>query len=182
MPMNNTATVPEPVIWITGFSCSGKTTVAHLLRDRFVANGQRPVVLDGDAMRAVLGREYTYSNEARLELAWIYARLCRQISSQSVPVICATISMFHEVRAWSRANTPAYHEIYLRVPVGQRTARDSKGLYAAAAANKLASPIVGFDGNAEEPISPDLTIENWGTISADQTVDAIWQLLHHTRG
>lgn len=168
-----------PMIWITGFSGAGKTTVAHLLRDRFIANDQRPVLFDGDVMRSILGRENSHSTENRLELAQIYARLSREIASQGHPVICATISMFHDVRAWNRANTPRYYEVYLRVPLDQRVARDSKGLYAA---EDKATAMVGLDGQAEEPIKPDLTIENWGTVAPDQCADKIWRLLLASEG
>ena len=174
--MNDVAHLVNSVVWITGFSGSGKTTVARLLGARLSSTGLRPVRLDGDVMRAVLARENSFSKEGRLELAGIYARLCREVSGQGIPVICATISMFHAVRAWNRANIPSYYEIYLRVPLDQREARDPKGLYSA---NKDdgARMMAGRDEPSEEPSSPNLTIDNWGATSAEHAVDAIWRLI-----
>jgi adenylylsulfate kinase-like enzyme len=164
------------VIWITGFSGAGKSTVAQELRKHFTAAGMIPVMLDGDVLRAVLARDAAYTPEARQELAWIYARLCREIARQGVPVICATISMYHEVRAWNRANNLLYYEIYLKVPLAERVARDPKGLYAQAGGGGV-GPMVGSDDAAEEPLSPDLIIENSGTMTAGQAAEKIWGLL-----
>ncbi len=163
------------VIWITGFSGSGKTTIARMLEARLAAAGVKAIALDGDVMRAVLGRERAFAREERLELAWIYARLCRALACQGFPVICATISMFHDVRAWNRANLPSYYEVYLRVPVEERAARDPKALYGAK--GDMAHRMVGRDDPAEEPHAPDLVVENWGNMTADLAVDGIWRLL-----
>ena len=162
------------VVWITGFSGSGKTTVAHLLADRLRAHDIRPIMLDGDTMRAIFGREAGFGSGARLELARSYARLCKELADQGFPVICATISMFNEVRAWNRTNIPLYYEVYLRVPVSERTARDAKGLYASTG-GKERGKMVGLDMPAEEPQFPDLIIDNWGTISSADAAAEIWQ-------
>src|SRR5688500_8175924 len=100
------------VFWITGLSGAGKSSVAQLLARRLRERGQAVVHLDGDVIREVLGLEKTsYDREDRKRLAGIYGRLCRAMASQGIDVICATISMFHDVRRWNRKNIPGYREI-----------------------------------------------------------------------
>lgn len=156
------------VVWVTGFSGAGKSTVSDLLRQRLTAAGRPSFLLDGDILRRVLGREGGYSPEERLELAWTYARLAQEISRQGIAVICATISMFGAVREWNRANNPNYLEIYLRVPHDQRTARDSKKVYTDPAA-------AGAGVHYQEPETPDLVIDNWGATSSEAAAATIWQ-------
>lgn len=156
--------------WITGFSGAGKTTVALLLRQRLQAAGLPVLVLDGDKLRAAIDPDAGHDLESRRKLAFAYARLCAELAQQNVVVICATISMFHAVRDWNRAHIPGYREIYLKVPLDERTARDPKKLYAREAKN-----MVGRDDVAEEPQTPDLTIDNYDTLKPEDAAAQIFQ-------
>ena len=163
------------VLWICGLSGTGKTTLANLAAERLRARGENVVVLDGDRMRAVLGWEERHLPDERRQLAQTYGRLCREIASQGPIVICATISLFHKVHEWNRANLPGYVEIYLKVPVDTLRQRDPKGLYADSE-HDLDNTVVGIGLNYEEPVSPDLVIANHGDTSPD---DAVGQILDH---
>ncbi|WP_395020424.1 adenylyl-sulfate kinase [Dongia sp.] len=161
------------VYWITGLSAAGKSSVAQRLVDRMVAAGRRPVLLDGDVLRAIFGVSGAHDRGSRLNLALQYARLCSELSRQGHTVICATISLFHQVHDWNRANIPGYHEIYLRVPIEQLQARDPKGIYARAKAGEV-KDVAGLDFAIEEPRAPDLLIDNHGDITPE---DAVAQIL-----
>ena len=100
------------------------------------------------------------------------ARICRVLSVQGVDVVCATISLLHDVHRWNRVNIPSYHEIYLRVPLEELTRRDPKGLYASARRGELKN-VVGLDIPVEEPTIPDLIIDNYGRLDAAAAADLI---------
>ena len=93
------------VIWITGLSGAGKTTVAEQLTLRIREEGLQPIMLDGDILRDLFKSteviSETYNREARIKLAIQYAQICKVLSSQGFTVIIATISMFREVYAWN---------------------------------------------------------------------------------
>lgn len=161
------------VFWITGLSAAGKTSVAQRLADQLVAAGQRPVLLDGDVLRAIFGVSGAHDRQSRLGLALQYARLCSELARQGHTVICATISLFHQVHDWNRANIAGYHEIYLRVPLEQLQARDPKGIYARAKTGDV-KDVAGLDFAIEEPRDPDLLIDNHGEMTPE---DAAAQIL-----
>lgn len=171
--MGDAATPLGSVYWITGLAAAGKTTVAARLCDRLRAAGRPAVLLDGDRLRVVLGAEAAYAPEDRLRLAMTYARLCRELAGQGIDVVCATISMFHAVRDWNRAEIPRYHEIYLRVPDEVLRRRDPKGLYGRHRQG-LQAQVVGQDLAPELPRAPDLTIDNDGAVTAEDAVERIW--------
>jgi phosphohistidine swiveling domain-containing protein len=100
------------------------------------------------------------------------ARLCRLLAEQGAVVVCATISLFHEVQRWNRENLPSYCEIYLRVPIDELRRRDTKGVYAGVEAGG-ARNVVGIDLPAEFPEMPDLILENHGTLDLTSAVDCI---------
>jgi adenylylsulfate kinase len=160
------------VIWITGLSGAGKTTIANALQ-RHLATNHPTVLLDGDALRHALGATQSYGPEDRRNLAYTYARLAQYIAGQGFTVVCATISMFHDVRTWNRENNPRYFEIYLRVPEEELKRRDPKGLYAGARSGRM----VAFEGGFEEPASADLVIDNHGLMSAEETTALILDAL-----
>ncbi len=138
------------VIWITGLSGSGKTTLAHAVR---VGLPAASVLLDGDALRAVLAVENSgFDRNSRQNLAFTYARLCKMLAEQGLTVVIATISLFHALHDWNRANLPNYLEVFLDVPEDIRRARDPKGFYA-----RQTPDMAGHQTQADFPQNPDLT-------------------------
>lgn len=162
------------VFWITGLSGAGKSTVAATLQRRLADAGRPAVVIDGDRIRAVLGSGGLAAADRR-RMGGIYAGLARDIALQGLDAICATISLFHDLHAWNRANIANYREIYLRAALETRAARDPKGLYRAASDGR-AGPMPGLDEPVEEPRSPDLVIDNDGQ-DPERAVALIWEHL-----
>jgi glutamine kinase len=160
------------VFWITGLSGAGKTTVGRELWARLRAAGRPVTFLDGDALRAVIAEDLGYSEGSRRQSAMRNARLCRLLAEQGTDVVCATISLFHDVQRWNRKNIPGYHEIYLRVPIAELRRRDSKGIYTGAQRGD-ARDVVGLDVLAEAPEAPDLVLDNYGELDVASAVDRI---------
>ena len=151
------------VWWITGLSGAGKSTVSRLVRNGLSASGRPALLLDGDVIRDVLGETGAHDPEDRRRLAMTYGRLARELAGQGFDAVCATISMFHAVRAWNRDHIPSYREIYLRVPLLELERRDSQGLYARARDGE-GGHVVGVDVPFEEPRCPDLVIDNFACV------------------
>lgn len=150
------------VIWITGLSGAGKTTLAGAVAGALPGS----ILLDGDTMRSVLGSQSAdYDVEGRKRLAFTYARLANMLASQGFTVIVATISLFHEVHAWNRANMPAYMEVFLDVPASVRESRDPKGLYAGAKKGCVKN-MAGGGVSVEFPLQPDLVLTEKDTVEA----------------
>jgi cytidine diphosphoramidate kinase len=164
------------VIWITGLSGAGKTTVAGALASRLRATGTPVIHLDGDALRAVYAEDLGHTIEDRRRIAMRHARMCRLLSAQAVDVVCSTISMFEPCRQWNRAHISRYFEVYLRVPPDELARRDSKGLYGSRQ-SAPATAMVGRDIGFDEPAAPDLVIDNYGSIRSTDAVAAILHLL-----
>jgi adenylylsulfate kinase-like enzyme/phosphohistidine swiveling domain-containing protein len=163
---------PGRVFWITGLSGAGKTTLGQELWTRLRAVDRPVIFLDGDALRSAIAEDLGHSAANRRRSGMRNARLCRLLAEQGVDVVCATISLFHEVQRWNRENIPGYREIYLRVPIEELRRRDSKGIYARAQRGD-AQNVVGIDVPAEAPEAPDLILDNYGTLDAATAVDHI---------
>ena len=118
--------------------------------------------MDGDELRAVFGavaaNAQNHGREGRLALAMQYAHLCRVLASQELTVVIATISLFKEVHAWNRENSPSYFEVYLKTPVEELRRRDPKGIYRRFDAGAL-NNVAGLDLPVDEPECADLIIE-----------------------
>ncbi len=153
--------------WITGLSGSGKTSLARKLVEQLRSQGRTTILLDGDDMRAVMGRTSLHTKEERRDLAMCYAKLGLHIASQGADVVIATISMFHEVHAWNRKHLPGYQEIFLDVPLEELKRRDPKGLYALAEFGEV-NNIAGIDCIVEFPQKPDVHLlwKNGTTLEA----------------
>jgi glutamine kinase len=164
---------PGRVLWITGLSGAGKTTLGKELWRRLQAAGHTAVFLDGDALREVIAEDLGHNSESRRRSAMRNARLCRLLASQGIDVVCPTISLFHDVQRWNREQIVGYREIFLRVPMDELTRRDSKGIYAAAGRGEI-SDVVGLDLPAELPLAPDLVLDNFGDLEINAAVDRIW--------
>ena len=113
-----------------------------------------------------------YSREERLDGAYRNSRVCKMIADQGIDVVCCTISMYDEVRAWNREHMENYKEIYLEVPIEVLIKRDQKGLYTKVQ-NGSVKDVVGMDLNLEFPKQPDFKIVNDGSLSPEEVVSRI---------
>ena len=156
------------VYWLTGLSGAGKTTIGRLWRDELRAAGETVIFLDGDEMRAVFGTGLGFSGADRRKLAESYGRLCALLAGQGVTVVCCTISMFHSVREWNRANIPGYCEIYIQASMDTLRRRDQKGLYSQNADN-----VAGVGLQVELPSAPDLILDNNGQRTPEEQVELL---------
>ncbi|MCP2337298.1 adenylyl-sulfate kinase [Actinomadura rupiterrae] len=159
------------MVWVTGLSGSGKSTVTARVRDRLAQSAADPVVLDGDRLRAILPVRLGYDEADRRRLAMFYARLAHEFASQGRLVLCSTISLFHEVHQWNRQNNEHYLEVWLRVPLPDLSARAGRAaLYAGGTA-------VGAGVAAEFPTAAHLVIDNYGPTTPDAAADQIMAAL-----
>ena len=163
------------VIWITGLSGAGKTTLAKELILRIQKRGSNPILLDGDVLRNLLKVPEnvldSHSRKVRLDLALKYAQMCRLLSSQGFIVVIATISMFNEVYAWNRENIANYFEVYLKVPLDELRCRDPKSIYQRYESGDLIN-VAGLDLSVDPPKTPHLILDF-------ETQPSIWQSPSH---
>ncbi len=149
------------IIWVTGLSGSGKTTIAKSLSKKLQLLSIRNIVLDGDNLRTIFGNRWGYEKEERKDLGFVYSRLCQFLSDEGNTVICATVAMFEDVRRWNRENNADYLEVYLQVPLSVLQKRDQKGLYTSYKEKQNADSSV-YMQDYELPQNPDLVINNHG--------------------
>ena len=159
------------VYWITGLSRAGKTTISKILHKKLVKIGCKSVLLDGDQLRAMFGDDLGYSRNDRLISAQRNLQICKGLADQEFQVLCATISMFDDIRRWGRENIPEFRVIYLRVPANTLRRRGDDGFYD----DGVSVNIVGADQDWDEPRDADLVLDNYGEQSAEDNAEIIFQ-------
>jgi cytidine diphosphoramidate kinase len=158
------------VYWLTGLSGAGKTTLGVLLFKHFKKIEKNVVYLDGDELREVFGGIHGHTLEERNQLAMKYSRLCKMLSSQGIDVICATISMFHNVRKWNRDHIENYIEIFVKVPIEVLIERDQKKLYSRSLKGELDN-VMGINAKVENPLNPDIVLDNNGLRNPQEMIN-----------
>jgi len=151
------------VIWITGLSGSGKSTIGREVWRQWREFAPNTVLVDGDEIRAALGLdgdEYFYTLEGRRDVARRISGLCRWLDGQQINVVCCTISLFEEIHRSNRDTLSEYFEVFVDVPMDILKKRDAKNLYDGSQNN-----VVGFDLPFTKPGAPDMRIDN----SADRS-------------
>lgn len=153
------------VYWLTGLSGAGKTTIGRLWHEKLREQGETAVFLDGDELRQVFGDDLGFTEEDRRKSAMRNARLCALLARQGLTVVCCTISMFDDVRAWNRENIPGYFEVYVKVSMDTLRSRDQKGLY-----SRGDRDVAGVHFQVEEPKCPDMILENDGQKTPEEQI------------
>lgn len=154
--------------WITGLSGAGKTTIGNRLYYRMKAQKENTIILDGDILKQIAGKDLGYKKEERLERAYRYSALCKLLTDQGIDTIICTIAMFDEIREWNRKNIENYVEVFLDVDLEVLKQRNRKGLY-----SQKSKDIAGVDVEVEFPKSPDIIIKNNGEQSLEESVERI---------
>ncbi len=144
------------VVWITGLPGSGKSTLAASFAASARGSGMPCVVLDGDEVRAILGRPAGRGEADRDAFYDSLARLAAHLARQGLVVVVAATANRTAHREHARALAPRYVEVYVATAAAECERRDPKGLYAAARAG-LAAGVPGIDAPYDPPAAPDVT-------------------------
>ena len=152
--MNNNS-LSNGVIWITGYSAAGKTTMSKQVEIELANRNYRTIYLDGDDLREIFGNNWKFDKKSRIELGSIYFKLCKHLSSQGYVVIISAVAMFDDLLLWIRENIPNSIQVYLKVSNDERKLRDAqtKKIF-------LATNMTKNDSLYDEPTNADLIIEN----------------------
>ena len=148
------------VIWLTGLSGAGKSTIANLVDRRLHALGRHTCLLDGDNVRHGLNRDLGFTEEDRVENIRRVAEVARLMADAGLIVITAFISPFRAERRMARERMPEgeFTEVFVDAPLAVAEARDVKGLYAKARAGQLAN-FTGIDSPYEIPEQAEIVID-----------------------
>ena len=146
------------VIWVTGLSSSGKTTLCNALWETLKPQQPGLVLLDGDAVRRAFGGGLGYREEDRVVQISRIQKIAKMLSDQGLVVLVAALYANPELLTWNRDNISQYFEVYLKASPETVRQRDNKDLYAKADSGAM-SDVVGVDIPWHAPQSPDLTIE-----------------------
>jgi adenylylsulfate kinase len=147
------------VIWLTGWSGAGKTTLARLLEDRLRRWGRRVEVLDGDLVRQHLSQGLGFSKEDRDTNVRRIGFVCQLLSRNGVIAIAAAISPYRSSRDEVRAACQGrFVEVYAKCPLATLQERDVKGLYRRALAGEIPH-FTGISDPYEEPLLPEVTVQ-----------------------
>ena len=164
------------VVWLTGLSGSGKTTIAQLLAHELAGAGRAAYVLDGDRLRAGLNSDLGFSPADRAENIRRAGHVAALFADAGIVAIAAFISPYRRDRDAARAAAAGdFVEVYLDAPIDVCQRRDVKGLYKRARAGELAD-FTGVSAPYEAPEHPDLRIDTSNTAPRD-AVNAILELL-----
>jgi adenylyl-sulfate kinase len=161
------------VLWFTGLSGSGKSTIAAGLAAALSTRGVPAAVLDGDVMRKGLCADLGYSPADRAENLRRLAHVAGLMAGAGVLCIAATISPLREHRAMARGIIGgSFREVHIATDLATCEARDPKGLYRKARAGIVAQ-FTGVSAPYEPPLAPDLSVETSGVPVAQSVGQAL---------
>jgi bifunctional enzyme CysN/CysC len=148
------------VVWFTGLSGAGKSTIANALEVALHAQGKRTYILDGDNIRQGINRDLGFSDAGRTENIRRVAEVAKLMLDAGVIVITAFISPFRQDRQLAREviGSADFIEVFVNTPLAECEARDPKGLYKKARSGQLVN-MTGIDSPYEAPQAADVVIE-----------------------
>ena len=161
------------VLWLTGLSGAGKSTIANLVEARLARMNRHSFLLDGDNVRHGLNRDLGFTDADRVENIRRVGEVARLMTDAGLIVITAFISPFRAERDMVRAMMASgeFVEIHIDTPLAAAEARDVKGLYKKARAGRLRN-FTGIDSPYEPPVNPEIRIDTT-TMTAEAAADLI---------
>ncbi|MHC5133997.1 adenylyl-sulfate kinase [Pseudomonas glycinis] len=147
------------VIWLTGLSGAGKSTIANALEQALVAKGKHTFLLDGDNLRMGLCKDLGFTDVDRMENIRRVAEVSKLLVDAGLIVITAFISPFHRDRALAREviGSSEFVEVFINTSLEECERRDPKGLYGKARAGEIKN-FTGIDSVYEAPTQADIAI------------------------
>jgi len=166
------------VLWFTGLSGAGKSTIANLVEKRLHAEGRHTYLLDGDNVRHGLNRDLGFTEEDRVENIRRVGEVAKLMADAGLIVLTAFISPFRAERRMVREMMPEgeFVEVYVDTPLAEAEKRDVKGLYAKARAGQLKN-FTGIDSPYEAPENPEIRIDTTA-MTAEEAAEEIFRWLH----
>ena len=161
------------VLWFTGISGAGKSTIANLVEKKLVRMNRHTFLLDGDNVRHGLNKDLGFSDVDRVENIRRVGEVAKMMTDAGLIVITAFISPFIAERAMVRQMIAPgeFFEVHVDTPLATAEARDLKGLYKKARAGQLKN-FTGIDSPYEAPPSPEIRIDT-SKLSAEEAADLI---------
>jgi adenylylsulfate kinase len=156
-----------PVLWFTGLSGSGKSTIATRVHQELMGRGVEVEYIDGDALREVFPQT-GFTRAEREEHLRRTGYMASRLSAHGVTVVASLVSPYRESRDFIRRLCPNFAEIYVATPLEECERRDVKGLYARARRGELRN-FTGIDDPYEAPERPELTLDT-RALSVEQCV------------
>ena len=163
------------VVWFTGLSGAGKSTIANALKAELEARGRHVELLDGDEVRTHLSKGLGFSKEDRDTNIRRIGYVARLVARSGGIAITAAISPYREVRDEIRAQTPGFVEVFARAPLDTLVERDVKGLYKKAMAGEIAN-FTGVSDPYEEPLHAEVVCDT-SRESLDQSLAKVIDML-----
>ncbi|MBX3185593.1 MAG: adenylyl-sulfate kinase [Pseudolabrys sp.] len=154
------------VVWFTGLSGAGKSTIADALAPELRAAGRKVELLDGDVVRTHLSKGLGFSREDRDTNIARIAFVAHLLARNGVAVLVSAISPYRETREAARKTIGDFVEVHVAPPLEECIRRDTKGLYKKALAGEIPQ-FTGISDPYEPPESPELAID-----TSRETVDA----------
>jgi adenylylsulfate kinase len=165
---------PGLVVWFTGLSGSGKSTIANELDVELNKRGLRTYILDGDNVRMGLNKDLGFSPESRKENIRRISEVAKLFADSGAIVMTAFISPYREDRDSARdVIGKDYVEVFVNTPIKECIKRDPKGLYKKAIAGEIKG-FTGIDAPYEQPLSPEISLDN---LSIEDSLALLMDLL-----
>jgi bifunctional enzyme CysN/CysC len=161
------------VLWFTGLSGAGKSTIANLVEKRLFALGRHSYMLDGDNVRHGLNRDLGFTDTDRVENIRRVAEVAKLMADAGLIVLVSFISPFRSERQMARELLPdgAFLEVFVDTTLAEAERRDPKGLYKKARRGEI-KHFTGIDSPYEAPVSPELHIDTT-RLSSEAAAEAI---------
>jgi adenylylsulfate kinase len=163
------------VLWFTGLSGSGKSTIAIGVENELHAKGHSTMLLDGDNVRAGINSNLGFSEDDRKENIRRIAEVAKLFVQAGVVTICSFVSPTEELRSLARniIGKDDFIEIYVNTPIEVCEQRDVKGLYAKARRGEI-KDFTGVNAPFEEPANPEISLQA-GNMGVSECVNIVLQ-------